>query len=72
MVDECDRLLDMGFEPQLREIVSGVPKQRHTFMCSATLSKDVQKIADTFLIEPVLITMGYIGKTPAEITQELI
>lgn len=41
-------------------------------MCSATLDKAVQKVADIFMKEPVLITMGYLGKTPAEITQELV
>lgn len=65
----------MGFEPEVREIATKFfmpgKDSRHTFMCSATIPKKVINLADDFMKQPILVTIGYLGKTPAEIKQEL-
>lgn len=49
MLDEADRMLDMGFEPQIRKIVSQIRPDRQTLMWSATWPKEVQGLAKDFL-----------------------
>lgn len=55
ILDEADRMLDMGFMPDLKRILTLLPKQRQTLLFSATFSDDIKKLAQDFLVKPVTV-----------------
>lgn len=58
ILDEADRMLDMGFMPDLKRILALLPKQRQTLLFSATFSDDIKKLAGDFLQNPVTVEVA--------------
>ncbi|MBI1174398.1 MAG: DEAD/DEAH box helicase [Sideroxydans sp.] len=55
ILDEADRMLDMGFMPDLKRILTLLPRQRQTLLFSATFSDEIKKLAQDFLVQPVMV-----------------
>ncbi|MCC8376825.1 MAG: DEAD/DEAH box helicase [Rickettsia endosymbiont of Graphium doson] len=72
VLDEMDRMLDMGMKEQLEEINKFLPEKRQVLMFSATMPKHIISLSQKYLNNPVRITVGATNKAAAEIKQESV
>lgn len=72
VLDETDRMLDMGFGVQLERIFKYMPEKRQTLMFSATLPKGIVKLSENYLTNPVRVAVGAVNNVAEKIKQDVV
>ena len=72
VLDEVDRMLDMGFEPAIRRIARVLPRDRQTLCYAATLSPEIREVARNYLRDPVRIEIGSVLKPSPNVELQIL
>ncbi|MFM7022422.1 MAG: DEAD/DEAH box helicase [Flavobacteriales bacterium] len=71
VLDEADRMLDMGFINDVKKVISHLPQKRQTLFFSATMPPEIQRLANTILVNPTTVEVTPVSSTAEKITQSV-
>lgn len=72
ILDEADQMLDIGFMPAIKRILKATPRQRQTLLFSATMPKEIRKLSDDHLTDPLEVSVAPVSATADRIDQKII